>query len=360
MSNHTITLVYSGSVFFLTSHQDAVFSPVFDENLKAALVASKAPLDALNMDTKLGERFAEFKKLLRQELDEARAEASAAARAEAQDDKQNQEDADGKPVRSLAFKAFLEDVQAKIGEIKKEETLDQIQYFEDKARNLMSSNVQLFVFPPSETELRALFEKTPACQVKGSGSQWVGVLLDPCQWGEAITNPHIRVCPLNLSYLKTFVAAVIKSRDRQQLSLHNRDLYFYFDSFLAGNHSKVLGAFQSPTGDSLTKDTFQVFISYDEESLKQRRQYVTSSTTFQQVEQLCLITAETFGDAMTKQNRKHFKGTNFGNKIGDVVLESPKTLWSMTLKARTVPIFYDVLLSCHHVFSFNGLLAGQD
>ena len=58
------------------------------------------------------------------------------------------------------------------------------------------------------------------------------------------------------------------------------------------------------------------------------------STTFQQVEQLTLVTAEPFGDAMTKQNRKLYKGSSFGNKIGDVMLDSPKTLWSMTLKAR--------------------------
>ena len=282
----------------------------------------------------MGERYVEFKNLLRQELDEARAEASAAARAEAQDEKAEDGADSNKPVRSLAYKTFLADVQGKIGEIKKEEILDQIQFFEDKARNLMSSNVQLFVFQSSETELAACFEKAAACHVRGSGSQWVGIQLDPAQWGEAITNPHIRVCPLNQQYLKTFLAAVIKSRDKQQLTLHNRDIFFYFDSFLGGNLGKVLGSFQTPAGDALTKNSFTVFVSYDEESLRQRRQYIKSNTTtFQQVEQLTLVTAETFGDAMTKQNRKLYKGTNFGNKIGDVILDSPKTLWSMPLKA---------------------------
>ena len=68
----------------INSTQESVFGTVFDDNLKAAVVAGKAPLDALTMDTKLGERYREFQQLLRQELDEARAEASAAARAEAQ------------------------------------------------------------------------------------------------------------------------------------------------------------------------------------------------------------------------------------------------------------------------------------
>lgn len=186
--------------------------------------------------------------------------------------------------------------------------------------------------------------------MRGNGSQWVGVMLDPAQWGEAITNPHIRVCPLNQQYLKTFLAAVVKSRDKQQLTLHNRDLFFYFDSFLAGNLSKVLGSFQTPAGDALGKSSFTVFVSYDEDSLRLRRQYIKSnSTTFQQVEQLTLVTAENFGDAMTKQNRKLYKGSNFGNKIGDVMLDSPKTLWSMTLKARIVLVcFFPV----HHVCNF--------
>ncbi|CAL1135464.1 unnamed protein product [Cladocopium goreaui] len=295
--------------------KESVFGTVFDDNLKAAVVAGKAPLDALTMDTKLGERYREFQQLLRQELDEARAEASAAARAEAQQGAtQDPEAQEGLPVRSAAFKAFLGDVQAKIGEIKNEETLAQLQYFEDKARNLMASNVQLFVFQPSENELCAYFDKA---------------------WGEAVTNPHIRVCPLNQQYLKTFLASVVKSRDKQQLTLHHRDLFIYFDSFLPGNLNKVLGSFQTPAGDALNKNSFGVFISYDEESLKQRRQYIkANSTTFQQVELMTLVTAENFGDAMTKTNRKIYKGTNFGNKIGDVLLESPKLLWSMALKDK--------------------------
>ncbi|CAL1152377.1 unnamed protein product [Cladocopium goreaui] len=316
--------------------QESVFGTVFDDNLKAAVVAGKAPLDALTMDTKLGERYREFQQLLRQELDEARAEASAAARAEAQQGAtQDPEAQEGLPVRSAAFKAFLGDVQAKIGEIKNEETLAQLQYFEDKARNLMASNVQLFVFQPSENELCAYFDKAAACQVRGGGNQWVGIFLDPAQWGEAVTNPHIRVCPLNQQYLKTFLASVVKSRDKQQLTLHHRDLFIYFDSFLPGNLNKVLGSFQTPAGDALNKNSFGVFISYDEESLKQRRQYIkANSTTFQQIELMTLATAENFGDAMTKTNRKIYKGTNFGNKIGDVLLESPKLLWSMALKDK--------------------------
>ena len=151
-----------------------VFGITFDDNLKAALVAGKSPLDALNMDTKLGERYSEFKTFLRHELDEARAEASAAARTQMQgEEAENQRDDSGKPIRSGAYKAFLEDVQARVGEIKKEELLDSIQYYEDKARNLLASNVQMFVFPSSEKELGELLEKTAAAQARGAGKSFV-------------------------------------------------------------------------------------------------------------------------------------------------------------------------------------------
>ena len=306
---------------------------MFDENLKAAVVASKAPLDALNMDTKLGERYSEFKTLLRNELDEARAEASAAARQTQGEGLENLADESAQPVRSVAYKTFLEDVQARIGEIKKKELLESIQYYEDKARNLLASNVQLFVFPNSEKEMGELLGKTAAAQVRGSGKSFVGVLFDPAQWGEAITNPHIRVCPLNTQYLKLFLGAVLRNRDAQQLSIHSRDLFIYFDSFLGGNVAKWLGAFQTGTGDAMVKQAFTVFVSYDEDSLRLRRQYVkANTTTFQQIEQMSLVTAENFGDCMQKQNRKHFKGSNFGNKLGDVLLESTQVLWCMTLK----------------------------
>ena len=293
---------------------------------------SKAPCDTLNMDTKLGERHTEFKNLVREEMESLRAEASVAARVEAQGAEEGDADTE-KPQNSAAFKAFLENVQARIGEITKPELLETIRFYEEKARNLVNSNVHLAVFPGSETELMKLMEGAAAVQYRGSGSNWVGIVIDPAQWGEAVTNPNIRVCPLNLPYLKSFLGAVLATRDKQQLNLHSRDVYLYYDSGMAGNSSKVLASFQSGSGEALAKQTFTVYLSYDEESLRQRRQYVKSSTTmFNQVEQLHLVTAEALGDTMPHTNRVIYKGTNHGNKIGDIMLDSPTALWSMKLQ----------------------------
>eukprot|EP00435_Cladocopium_sp_Y103_P061378 s225_g23.t1 len=314
--------------------KDVVFGTTFDENLRAAVIAGKSPLDAMSMETKLGERYSAFKTLPRAELDTAKAEASAALRAQSQGEAAEAvPDESGEKERTAAFKACLDDVQARIGEVKNEDLLESIQFYEEKARNLLSSNMQLFIFPNSEKELCELLDKTAAAQTRGSSKSFVGIIFDPAQWGESITNPHVRVCPLNMQYLRTFLSAVIKNRDNQQVSIHSRDLFICFDSFLPGNLPKWLGAFQTASGDAITKQSFQVYISYDEDSLRLRRRYIkASTTTFQQIEQMSLVTAENFGDCMTKKNRKHFKGSNFGNKIGDVLLNTPQALWSMTLK----------------------------
>ena len=164
---------------FINSTQESVFGTVFDDNLKAAVVAGKAPLDALTMATKLGARYREFQQLLRQELDEARAEASAAARAEAQQGAtQDPEAQEGLPVRSAAFKAFLGDVQAKIGEIKNEETLAQIQYSRTKlatswlpTSSSLSSNRQRMSC--ARTLTKQLLAKSEVVVISGWESCWI-------------------------------------------------------------------------------------------------------------------------------------------------------------------------------------------
>ena len=131
------------------------------------------------MDTKLGERYREFQQLLRQELDEARAEASAAARAEAQQGAtQDPEAQEGLPVRSAAFKAFLGDVQAKIGEIKNEETLAQIQYSRTKlatswlpTSSSLSSNRQRMSC--ARTLTKQLLAKSEVVVISGWESCWI-------------------------------------------------------------------------------------------------------------------------------------------------------------------------------------------
>lgn len=303
-------------------------------------------MDCLQVDNPLGEKVSELKALLRQETDALRAEAAVTAAQQPAEAVEAEESR--KKDRSPAFLTFLENVQAKVGEIKNEETLELIGAYEEKARNLFNSNVSLAVMPNSETDMGKILDASTAASVRGSGAAWTGVLVDPSQWGEAITSPNIRTPPLNLQLLKQFMNAIIRNRDKQSLQLHDRDMVIYFDGFTAGNTNKVLAAMQNSSGNPISKNVMTVYLSYDEDSLRARRQYVKSnSTIFQQVEVLTLLTHEPFNDAMTYRSRTLFKGSSLGNKIGDVVMDAPGTLWSLAMKECAPSMSPFVLI---HVF----------
>ena len=305
-----------------------IFTPKYDESLRNGCRAGKVPTDLLSMDTALAALFAEVKTKLSQDILDSRpdqgSEESAPAPAPAES---------SSPSCSEALTQFMETVRARCGENTNQETLELMQSCEAKARSLFNSNVSLHVCPGSERELLELLKSSKVAQIRGDKQAWVGIFVDNCQWGEPITNPHVRTAPLNLSYLKTFVNAVIASRDPQCLTLHTRDLYMFFDGFQHHQLTKMLGAVQSATGSSLTKNSFQVNLSYDEESLRKRRAYVkVQSTVFDQIEQMALVTSEPFQESMSYRARAHFKGTSVGNKIGDIHVDAPGTLWSLTMK----------------------------
>lgn len=335
--------------------QDILFRDTFDEHLKSGLRAGKAPVDCLQVDNSLGEKFTELKNLLRQESECARAAAAASATPVAEPEAAQENTA--LKDRSPAFMAFLENVQAKMVEIKHPETLDLIATFEEKARNLFASNVTLHVIPNSETEFSKILDNSNPAAVRGSGPAWTAVILDPAQWGEAITSPNIRTPPLNLQLLKQFMNAVIRNRDKQALQLQDRDMVLYFDSFSSHNTNKVLGSLQNASGSAISKNIMSVYLSYDEESLRNRRQYVKhNSTIFQQVEVLSIVTHEPFQDAMTYRARLLFKGSSLGNKIGDIALDAPAALWNLQLKDRgpkwgdASPSTGAKAFSCHQSF----------
>ena len=52
------------------------------------------------------------------------------------------------------------------------------------------------------------------------------------------------------------------------------------------------------------------------------------------VEVMSIVTHDAFQDSMTYRARLYYKGSNLGNKIGDVALDAPATLWSLQLKAE--------------------------
>ena len=300
-----------------------------DDVLKTAVRAGSVPIDIIGMETPLGEQVAAFKKALQQEAlpKEAPAEGK-----EAQVLAAAEEGADVD--LSQGLQAFLDGMQARVGEqVKSAKTMETALTFEEKARNLFHSNVELLVVPNSETELVDGLLSCKAAQVRGQDDKWVGIIADPGQWGEAITNPNVRPPPFREQYLKTFLNSVVKTRDPTLLTLHSRDLFCFLDNFTHNHSGTMTKSLCNSAGQALTKNIFHVNICYDEDSLRARRQYVKSqTTTFDQIEYMNLLTADPFSEQMKHRARSYYPGSSLGNKLGDIKAEPPQGLWSMTMK----------------------------
>lgn len=305
---------------------------IHDEVLKTAVRAGTVPLDILSMETSIGEQVASFKKLLQEETQGSAPSLESNQRVE--DPEAATEDSATE--LSAALQTFLDGMQSRVGDqAKSPQVLEAARSFEEKARSLFHSNVELHVMPASETELYELLSSSKAVQIRGQDDKWVGIIADPGQFGEAITNPNVRPPPFNQLYLKTFLNSVVKTRDATSLTLHSRDLYCLFDNFAHHHGSSMLKSLCNPAGQALSKNTFQVSVCYDEDALSARRQYVKrESTAFDQIEFLQIVTADPFNEQMKHRARTHFSGSSLGNKIGDVKVDAPATLWNLSMKAQ--------------------------
>ena len=132
------------------------------------------------------------------------------------------------------------------------------------------------------------------------------------------------------------LSGINRTRDDKPTELHARDLYFAFDNMIVYNQSAVLKCFQDDDGNQLAKATNKIHVNYDEESLRARRGLVRPGTFFEQVEMMTIISKEDFTTQMPFTKRTHYPGTNLGNKIGDVVLDSLDSLWKLKVEDKIV------------------------
>jgi hypothetical protein len=77
-----------------------------------------------------------------------------------------------------------------------------------------------------------------------------------------------------------------------------------------------------------------VYSSVDEDSLRARRSYIKQGATFDQVEYMTVVTQQGFGTQVPVAKGLHYKGTNVGNKIGDIEYDEPETVWKMSCKNK--------------------------
>ena len=127
---------------------------------------------------------------------------------------------------------------------------------------------------------------------------------------------------------------MLTSRDDKGATLDDQDLYFCFDCTAHHNIGKLQQCFVNADGDQLEKSCKQLYISIDEESLHARKTRIRSGTSFDQMEYLSLVSREEYGKQLPVIKRLHYKGTNSGNKIGDVEWTSLDNAWNLTHKQK--------------------------
>ena len=135
--------------------------------------------------------------------------------------------------------------------------------------------------------------------------------------------------------------SIISSRhaDGKCESLHESDFFFLFDCGTAAHHNlQVLQRlFVDGEGELIKeKHTKQLYLSIDEQSIRNRKGCVRNGASFDQIEFMNLVTAREFtsGVHIPFVQGLHFKGSNSGNKIGDLCLPAISSLWTLPSKTK--------------------------
>ena len=114
------------------------------------------------------------------------------------------------------------------------------------------------------------------------------------------------------------------------------DCYFVFDNTAHHQLPKVLQCFTTSTGNAMEKESKTVYISYDADSLRERKGVARAETSFDVVEHMVLVTKK--GHEITASlphaKRLRYAGSNVGNMIGPVKAPPYDVLWQLPCKIK--------------------------
>ncbi len=319
-----------------TLGQELVYGTEHDETMKAAMRAGKTPEDILDMGTiqpamqRATDEFEKYKKkhgladTAEPESSVLPGAATAATDAAVSDE--------ARQIRSAKAK-FLEQLE---GNATAEH--DQIlASAELAAKRLIDANVCLAETPTSEKKAKEIFEGSAAFKVAGVESEkYIAIILDPGQMGETITCPHLRIPPLSQDDLKLILRAFIAARDPPDgMSLASCDLYFAFDNGHPHNMQKILQCFVNNHNETIPKFQHKVLLTYDEDSLPARKSVCRTAVLFDQLEDMRIVSGKEFSNmGMPVLRHLHFSGSNYGNKLGDIVSPNFGLLWQETCAVK--------------------------
>ncbi|CAJ1452204.1 unnamed protein product [Effrenium voratum] len=319
------------SMFTLT--EDLVYKTKHDETLMSSIRRSLPVADVLekgSLEMPVKELKAALEKLKQSTVPGEAATATLADAAGVSANKQ----ADKHSARKVVSDQFL-------AELKQQLTQEQSEHVDaafTKAQRLIDANITLAVWTSSEKEQKALWAKSPAMRATGAdGEKYIGFVWDPCQLGETVTSPHLRLPPLNGETVKSTMQLLLEYRSpchpTVQLSAH--DFFFCFDGGHTGNMSKLMQAFVDADGKPVDKYSHRIVLCHDEDSLRERRGCVRSNQVFDVSEEMRVVSGRDLASmGLPFLRRIHFSGTNFGTKIGDIVMPNFGLAWQLPCSAK--------------------------
>ncbi|CAK0793873.1 unnamed protein product [Prorocentrum cordatum] len=200
------------------------------------------------------------------------------------------------------------------------------------AQKLVSQWVDLHVEPDTGPQIGDILKKTNLPDMKGTPKvDNVLAYYDVKQAGTSNVSPHIRHPNFRAEHLRKCVVGFQDGRGSPD-ELVEGDMFMILDAQSHGNHGAFATALNKTSEPKpMVKEKRVYYLSYDEQSLKNRKSTVRE-TKVDQVEQAVVFTASTLHLAYKK--RKFFNSSNQGNSIFPIAMPNYENTWRVPPKVR--------------------------
>ncbi|CAK0812470.1 unnamed protein product, partial [Prorocentrum cordatum] len=312
---------------------DVVYNQTFDEVLRQAVRSAKTPEDCCDLG-ELAQALNKLDEEIKEEQPPDVVQQPSAADVEASRKKAEEEEANKKKewdfeesASSVILKKVEEANSSKTGDSQMTDAddIEKIKAAEKDVTRIFDANVTLCPMPDSEKKARAALQgsavgKGP--EQHGAEKKFTLIFVDPGLLGEPVTAPHIRINAVPQDKIKVLLRAVLSRFDdgSKGSAIHDTDLFLLFDNHLHYNVQK----FQKK----------QIYLSYDEDSLRHRMGCVRGNSQFDQIEYLTLCSKDELSMCLPNTKRLIYPGSNSGNKIGDIELPPVSALWQLPCKVK--------------------------
>jgi hypothetical protein len=187
------------------------------------------------------------------------------------------------------------------------------------AAKLVQQHVKLVVEPKTQSLIPNLLNDTKPLVVSANDGEYILWVYDTKACGEAKSRAHARLPPVRDDHLHKLIGGAIRTRGTPDstAALNPRDLYLILDGGRSDIEKPFNQCFLGDDGKVLGRSRRTIFLTYSEDGPHRRR--MRGFTAINQVERLLATSLKTL--QLQERPRLHFKGTNRGNYIGDLVVD---------------------------------------